>query len=289
MNETLLITGAGGQLGQLVLEALLKTATHPALVATTRQPDKLAAFAQRGVSVRAADFNQPETLSAAFAGATRMLLISTDAVGARVEQHRQAIQAAVAAGVQHIVYTSWPHADSSPALVAPDHAATEQILRESGVSYTILRNHLYSENLLGSLKSALATGVLAGSTGGGKAAYVTRQDCANAAAAVLLAPAAASCVLDISGPKAYTQAEIAQLASELTGQPIQAIDLPDAEYRQALVGAGLPEFVADLLLSFDQAIRKGDAAEVSSSVQDLTGQAPEDLAGFLRAHLDALK
>lgn len=283
----LLVTGASGHLGRLVLESLLEQG-ESAVIATTRDPGKLADFAARGVTVRAADFDHPDTLATAFAGAKRLLLISTDALGARVESHRRAIEAAVAAGVEHIVYTSWPDADRSPALVAPDHAATEQMLRQSGVAYTVLRNNLYTENLIGSLQTALATGVLANTAEGGKAAYVTRLDCARAAAAALRADTSESRVLDISGPQAYDAADIAAIASELTGRPIQAVNLPQAEYKQALLGAGLPEFVANLLISFDQAIAKGDAAGVSSAVADLTGQAPTDVPDFLKAHLSEL-
>lgn len=285
--NTLLITGASGQLGQLVLAELLQTPDLK-LIATSRQPEKLADFAARGVNVRQADFNQPETLPAAFAGATRMLLISTDTVGSRIESHRQAIEAAVKAGVQHIVYTSWPHADQSVALVAPDHAATEQMLRDSGLSYTILRNNLYTENLLGSLQTALATGVLAHASGSGKAAYVTRLDCARAAAGALKADSTDNRILDVSGPKAYDSAEIASIASELTGRQIQALNLPEPDYKQALLGAHLPEFVADLLISFDRAIGNGDAAEVTHTVQDLSGQAPTDVREFLAAHLPVI-
>lgn len=284
-HETLLVTGASGQLGRLVLDELLTQTDAAQIIATTRKPESLADYAAKGVNVRAADFDQPDSLAATFAGATRLLLISTDAVGARVESHRRAVEAAAAAGVKHIIYTSWPQAEQSPALVAPDHAATEKMIHDSGLSYTILRNNLYTENLIGSLKGALASGVLANASGGGKAAYVTRLDCARAAAGALLSDSFENRTLDVSGPEAYSNADVARIASELLGQQIQSLDLDDAAYKQALTGAGLPEFVADLLLSFEQAIRQGDAANVSTAVQDLSGQAPIDLPDFLKAHL----
>lgn len=284
-QNTLLITGATGQLGRLVLAELLKMTDLP-LIATTRHPEKLSDFAQQGVIVRQADFNQPETLAEAFAGATRMLLISTDAFGAeRINAHRHAIEAAVEAGVQHIVYTSWPNPEQSVALLAPDHAATEKMLRESGVSYTILRNQLYSEMLLRYVLMALKTGVLAGTTGNQKAAYVTRLDCACAAAAALCADTTDSQILDVTGPKTYAYSEVAQMVSDLTGQTIQVQELSEQAYQQLLQKSGIPAFYAGVVSSIGQAIHQGELNFVSATVQDLTGKKPTEIRDFLADHL----
>ncbi|MGI0493893.1 SDR family oxidoreductase [Alkalinema pantanalense CENA528] len=284
-NERLLVTGASGQLGQLVVEALLH-AGQTNLIATTRQPENLAHFASRGVEVRAADFNQPETLVPAFAGATRLLLISTGDVGSRIPQHQAAIAAAQAVGVQNIIYTSTPNPDHSPSGVAPDHAATEQIIRESGLTYTFLRNNLYAENLFHNLPTALKTGVLLGCAGDGKVAYVHRGDCAKAAAGALLqAEKFANVALDISGPIAYTYSELAELVANLTGKNLVYQDVSPEEFLAALVQGGVPEPFAQLFVGFDRAMQQGDLAAVTDAVQQLSGQTPQDITELLRGGL----
>lgn len=285
-QDILLVTGASGQLGQLVLEQLAKITQSP-VIATTRNPEKLSALAQGNVSVRAADFNDPDSLSSAFEGATRLLLISTDAIGSRIQQHQQAIDAAVKAGVKHIIYTSWPNAETSPAGVAPEHAATEAAILASGLSYTILRNYIYADSLFDKLKHAVASGTLIGAAGEAKTAYVTRLDCARAAAAALSSSSTENQILNISGPKAYSYADIAEVVSALTGKTVQYINVSDAELKAGLQSSGLPEIWADLITSFDTAFRNGDATPTSSAVEDLTGAAASDLADFLKANLSA--
>lgn len=284
-NERLLVTGASGQLGQMVVEALLQAGLTN-LIATTRQPEKLAHFATRGVEVRTADFNQPETLVSAFTGATRLLLISTGDVGSRIPQHQAAIAAAQAAGVQHIIYTSTPNPDHSPSLVAPEHAATEQLIRASGLTYTFLRNNLYAENLFHNLPPALKAGVLLGCAGDGKAAYVHRSDCAKAAAGALLqAEKFSNVALDISGPIAYTYSELAELVANITGKNLIYRDVSPAEFQVALVQRGLPNRFAQLFVGFDRAMQQGDLAAVTDAVQQLSGQTPQDITALLRGGL----
>ncbi len=190
MDTTLLITGASGQLGRRVLELLLDAGAGK-LIATTRNPEKLAELARRGVVVRKADFDDAASLPAAFAGAGRLLLISTDAVGTpgrRIAQHRAAVDAAVRAGVKHVVYTSLTRPEpGSPVTFASDHYGTEQALAASPLGWTILRNNVYTDFLLRSLPQAVATGKLVAAAGDGGAGYVTREDCARVAAAALLA------------------------------------------------------------------------------------------------------
>jgi len=285
-NERLLVTGASGQLGQLVVEALLQ-AGQTNLIATTRQPENLAHFARRGVEVRVADFNQPESLVSAFAGATRLLLISTVDVGSRIPQHKAAIAAAQTAGVQHIIYTSTPNPDHSPSVVAPEHAATEQLIRESGMTYTFLRNNLYAENLFYNLPTALKFGVLLGCAGDGKAAYVHRSDCAAAAAGALLqAEKFSNVALDISGAIAYTHSELAELVANVTGKDLVYSDVSPEEFQAALVPGGLPDPFAQLFVGFDLAMQQGDLAAVTDAVQKLSGHTPQDITEMLRRGLN---
>lgn len=186
-DRTLFVTGASGHLGRRVIELLLEKNAGK-IVAGTRTPEKLADLAARGVVVRHADFEDPKSLEAAFAGADRVLIVSTDAIdrpGRRIAQHRAAVAAAVRAGVKHAVYTSMPNPETSPVTFAPDHLGTEQALKSSGLTYTILRNCWYTEYLVPGLAAAVAAGKLISATGNGGAPYVTREDCAQAAAAAL--------------------------------------------------------------------------------------------------------
>lgn len=290
-EQTLLVTGGSGHLGRRVLE-LLVAAKASKLVTTTRTPEKLADLAARGVEVRQADFDDPSTLPAAFAGVDRLLLISTDSFtypGQRIAQHKAAIAAAVAAGVKHVLYTSFVRTEpGNPAVVAGDHYATEQALVDSPLDYTLLRNNFYSDGLLMSLSSAVALGQLFSASNGGKISYVTREDCARAAAAALAASTTGRHTLDITGPQALSDAEIAQIVNEVSGRPVQFVPLSAADKRNGMIGAGLPPQVADLLLSFDAAAAQGFLGDVSTAVADLTGVAPQSVREFLTVNRVAL-
>lgn len=283
MSHTLFVTGASGNLGRLVLDFLLEKHAGT-IIAGTRTPEKLADYANRGVMVRHADFDQPESLAQAFAGVDRLLLISTDAVGVpglRIQQHINAVRAADAAGVKHVVYTSLMNPVGSPVLLAPDHEATEQALAASRMGYTILRENLYTETLLGSLAQAVQMGKLFNAIGDGKAAFITREDCARAAAAALMSDYEGRRTLDITGPDALSPSELVSIASEITGQTIEYVPLPADVMTQNLVNVGLPEPIAALIVSFDMAVAQGLMANVSSAVEDLTGQKPTSAADFL--------
>ncbi len=288
-TPTLIVTGAGGHLGRRVVELLLENPTAARIIATTRSPEKLADLAARGVEVRAADFDRPETLAAAFAGGDRLLLISTDVVGQgdrRLNQHRSAVAAAQSAGVKHVVYTSLVRPEpGTPITLAPDHHGTEQALAASTLDWTVLRNNVYAESLLGSLPRAVATGQLMAAAADGRAAYVTREDCARVAAAVLSATTAGRSTIDVTGPAAVSQAEIAAIASELSGKPVTYIPVPAEGLAAGLAQAGLPGFVVDLIVSFDVAIAQGYLEGVSTTVADLTGKPPQSLRDFLAASL----
>ncbi|SDK72314.1 NAD(P)H dehydrogenase (quinone) [Nocardioides sp. YR527] len=279
---TIAITGASGQLGRLVADQLLTTVDPAELVLLTRDPAKLADYAERGADVRAADFGKPEELVDAFAGVERLLLISTDVVGARVEGHRAAIDAAVKAGVRHVAYTSVPEPTAdNPADVVPDHAATEDALRESGLAWTMLRNNLYADMQVDSVAQAAATGQLVTNIGDGGAAYVTRADCAAVAAGVLTGEGHEGKAYDVTGPHAYTAADLAELATQKSAKPVEVVRVDDEAYTAGLVSAGLPDFIAPLLTSFGTATRLGKLATVTDVVEQVGGRKPTPLSALV--------
>jgi NAD(P)H dehydrogenase (quinone) len=282
---SLVITGASGQLGRRAAELLLEQHDPSGVVLLTRNPDGLADLAARGADVRRADFGDPASLPAAFAGATRVLLISTDVVGERVEGHSAAIDAAVAAGASLIAYTSIPNTtESNPAAVVPDHAATEQALRDSGAGWTFLRNALYSEYRIPEFQGAAASGTFAYNSGDGASAYVSREDCAAAAVAVLLGgDEQAGKAYDITSAEAFTGAQLAELYASVSGKPVQAAPVDDATFVAGLEAHGIPAPAAQLIASFGRAIREGQLDQVSTAVQDLTGRAPIALRDVLAA------
>ena len=284
-----IVTGASGQLGSQVIENLLAQGAEP-LVAITRTPEKLAALLGRGVDVRAGDFNNPATLGAAFAGGGRLLIISTDDLepGKRLAAHRNAIAAAQDAGVSHIVYTSLTNPDeSSPITFAADHRETEALIKQTGIPHTILRNCLYADLLLQSGQQAINAGALYAAAGEGKAGYVTREDCARAAAAALLSETG-STLRDITGPEAVGHAEIAAILSKVSGKKIPYVSITRDALVEAMVKNGLPEFVADVFSSFDVAIAAENLDVASHEVEKLTGQKAESVRDFLLANKTAL-
>jgi NAD(P)H dehydrogenase (quinone) len=288
--KNLLVTGAGGRLGRRVVELLVE-ADAGKVIATTRRPEKLADLAARGVEVRRADFDEPDSLARAFAGADRMLLVSTDALhlpGLRLRQHRNAVAAAEKTGVGHVVYTSAPAPHPTPeSSLIDDHFWTEQALAASSLAWTILRDNIYAEIILRGLPHAVATGRLVTACGESGRSYVTREDCARTAAAAL-ASASGRQILDVTGPAAVTQAELAAIASELTGRPVTHVSVGPAELREGLRHAGLPPFMADALVAFDVAAAQGYHAVVTPTVKALTGREPTSVRAFLTAHRAAL-
>lgn len=283
----LLVTGASGKLGTLVLQSLQKN-KNLNIIATTRSPEKLDSFAKSGIEVRAADFNDPKNLVEAFRGADRLLLISTDSIGSRIDQHKNAITAAKEAGVKHIVYTSWPKAESSVAIVSPEHLATENLIKESGLSYTILRNLPYAENIFYSIPNALLTGVLFGSAGLGKVAYVTKQDCADTAAQALASLDTTKTIVEVSGPEAISHSELADLVTQATGVKINYVDVPEKDFKTGLLKAGLPELWAELFVKFDLSYQNKDTETISNAVEKYTGHAPKSIRDFIIENKTAL-
>lgn len=290
-HPRILVTGAGGKLGRRVVELLLESGHAPdALVAATREPARLADLSAQGVAVVRADFDDPATLAAAFAGIDRLLLVSTDALdtpGKRLRQHLAAVEAAKAAGIAHVVYTSMPRPEpGSPIPFAPDHHGTEQAIAASGLGHTILRNSWYMENLLLSLPHVVATGQWHSAAGEGRLAHVAREDTARVAVAALRNTPGGT--FDVTGPEALTTAEIAALAAEVTGRPISVVPVDDETLAAGLKAAGLPDFFVPVLVGFDINTRQGRVETVSDTVTRLTGQEPQTLRAFLEAHRETL-
>jgi len=281
----IVITGASGQLGRLVIEALLQTLPASDIVAAVRTPAKISDLAARGVQVRQADYAQPTTLDAAFKGADKVLLISSSEVGQRVPQHRAVIDAAQRAGVKLLAYTSLLHADTSPLGLAAEHQETEALLRASGVPHVLLRNGWYTENYAASVPAALAHGVLLGSAGTGRIASAARADYAAAAAAVLTQDGQAGRIYELAGDTAYTLTDLAAEISAQSGKEIAYKDLPETDYKAILLGAGLPEGLAALLADSDTGASKGGLFDDSRQLSRLTGHPTTTMATSIAAAL----
>ena len=285
-DQALLVTGAGGHLGRLAVEELLaRGATR--IVAGTRDPSKLADLAERGVEVRALDFDDADSVAKAFAGVDRALIISTVAAN-RTEQQTKAVAAAKAAGVKHLVYTSAPNARSNAdAGGIVDHYWTEQAIAASGLDFTLLRNHIYADMTIYGAASALASGQLFDATDGQGRNYVTRADAARTAAGALLEGTGKE-ILDVTGPAPVTQETIAALYTQLTGKPVARVGLTGPQLLSGHEAAGDPGFMAGLLVAFDLDAAAGFHAITTNVVERFTGRKPEALADFLATNKAAL-
>lgn len=282
---TIAITGATGQLGRLVVEALKARVPAGDIVALVRDPAKAADL---GVAVRAADYAQPETLSAALAGVDTLLLISSDAVGQRVAQHRNVIEAAKAAGVKRIAYTSILNADTSPIGLAEEHVATEALIGASGLTYALLRNGWYFENYTGSLAGAIAAGAIIGASGEGRVSAATRQDYAEAAAVVISTPDTENRVYELAGDTAFTRADLAAEVSRQTGKAIAYNDLTEATYAGILESFGLPAPFAAILAQSDVGASQGGLFDERRTLSGLIGRPTTSLADAVAQALKTL-
>jgi len=285
----LLVTGAAGHLGRRVVEILLAQKAGT-VIAGTRDPAKVADLVAKGAEARVIDFDKPETLAAGLKGVDRLLLVSTDSLTTRTEQQKRLIEAATAAGVKHVVYTSSPAPKPWPEnVILNSHFWTEQALAASPMGWTVLRNNIYPEIILLGLANALKGGTLYTATGKGGRNYVTREDCAATAAAALASDENGRRILEVSGPAPVTQDEIAAGAAEIAGKPLVHVAIPGAALREAMVGAGLPKHYAEALVGFDVDAAEGFHATTTPVVKDLTGRAPTSVKDFLAANAAAIK
>ncbi|WP_034945859.1 SDR family oxidoreductase [Erwinia oleae] len=281
------VTGATGQLGRLVIEELLKHIPAAEIIAAVRSPEKARDLAATGVQVREADYSRPETLPAAFRGAEKVLLISSSEAGARVPQHQAVIDAAKAAGVQLLAYTSLLHADTTPLGLGGEHRATEKALKESGVPFAILRNGWYTENYAASIAPAVAHGAFIGAAGDGKIASASRVDYARAAVAVLIGRDVANKTFELAGDDAYTLAEFTAEIARQSNKEINYVNLPAAEFAVALKGAGLPDGLADLLADSDAGAAKGALFDDSRTLSKLIAQPTVSWQDFIKTFIKA--
>ena len=279
------ITGATGQLGQHVIEELLKTVPASQIVAIVRNLAKAEALRQQGVVVRQADYTDEAAFTTALNGVDKLLLISSSEVGQRAVQHQNVINAAKAAGVKFIAYTSLLHADKSPLGLHVEHVETENALAASGVPYALLRNGWYTENYLASAPPALEHAVFMGAAGEGKIASATRADYAAAAAKVISEEGHAGKVYELAGDNAWTLSELAAELSKQSGKPVTYQNLSEADFAAALKGVGLPAGLAEMLADSDTGASKGGLFDDSHTLSKLIGRPTTPLAESVKAIL----
>jgi NAD(P)H dehydrogenase (quinone) len=293
---TIIVTGASGAFGRAAARQLIDKLGGSQVVLTTRTPAKLADLAALGAQVRQADFDDPGTLAAAFAGGERMLLISTARVGSRVGQHANAIEAAARAGVKHIVYTSLMNADKAdnPAIVKLDHRATEELMERSGVAWTFLRDSQYAEAIaMAVVPPALMSGSLPDNAHDGPVAFVSRDDCVACAVAVLTTPGHENRAYDITGPELLSFPKAVAMAAEIAGRPIEYRPVSDEQMFAYFDSLGVPRHASDEptkgpipwssddMVTFGRSIREGFFDVRSDAVERLTGRKPRSLRSVL--------
>ncbi|EMC3653376.1 SDR family oxidoreductase [Citrobacter sp. wls618] len=276
------ITGATGQLGQHVIETLLKTVPASQIVAIVRNPAKATALSQQGITVRQADYSDEAAFTTALQGIDKLLLISSSEVGQRAPQHRNVINAAKAAHVKFIAYTSLLHADRSPLGLADEHVATEKMLAESGIAYALLRNGWYTENYLASAPAALEHGVFIGAAGEGKIASATRADYAAAAARVISEDGHAGKIYELAGDAGWTLSQLAAELAKQSGKKVVYQNLSEADFAAALKGVGLPAGLADMLADSDVGASKGGLFDDSHTLSKLIGRPTTALADSVK-------
>ncbi|OIJ65003.1 NAD(P)H-binding protein [Streptomyces mangrovisoli] len=284
----LLITGASGRLGRMAADHVLTRIAPEDLILATRTPEALSAYARRGVEVREADFERPQTLKAAFEGASRALLISTDALGRRGGQHGAAVDAAVGAGVGFVAYTSFVLAGAErPSFVDAEHIETEAHIRASGLEWCFLRNFPYADNELGPMRDALDRGELVTNTGAGETAFVARADCAAAAAAVLCGEGHAGRTYHVTGPQLIDAEARAAIFSEVGGRPVTVTQVDDETLAREISQAGGPplEVARQIAGGVGRATRDGYFAVRTDAVEKLTGRPARSLRTVLESAL----
>ena len=283
----IVITGANGNLGQLVVKNLLQVIPANQIVAAVRNPEKSDNLRALGVKVREADYDRPETLVEAFKGAEKLLLISAVVPGERLRQHQAVIDAAKQAGVKFIAYTSMLRADTSSLTLAGEHQATEAYLKSAGVDYVLLRNGWYLENSTAVIAAALAQGTIIGSAGQGRFASATRADYAGAAVTVLTQPGHANKTYELAGNHAFSMVEFAEELSRQAGRPIVYKNLPPAEYEATLLGLGLPRMIVDVIVDADIKSSNGELDSSSRDLSQLLGRSTTPFSEAIRVALQS--
>jgi NAD(P)H dehydrogenase (quinone) len=280
----IVVTGATGKLGSLVVQALLERVPASEIVAGVRSVEKAADLKALGVEVREVDYAKPETLAAAFTGAEKVLLISSNVLGEeRVAQHQAAIEAAVKAGVKLIAYTSVLGADKSKLIVAKDHLATEKAIAASGLKYVFLRNGWYLENYTENLKPALEHGAILGSAKDGRFSAAARADYADAAAVVLTEAGHENKIYELAGDSSFTLSELAAEVAKASGKTVGYKNLPEEAYATALKGFGLPAPIAEMLAQADVCAAEGELENESRELSALLGRPTTSLADAVAA------
>jgi NAD(P)H dehydrogenase (quinone) len=285
-SVSLIVTGSAGHLGRLVAEQLLERAEPEDLILVTRTPDALREFRARGAEVRYGDFDEPASLPDAFAGGSRMLLISTDAIGHRVRQHRAAINAAAAAGIDHVVFTSVvnPVATNPTGRYAWEPGLTEGVLHRSGLAWTVLRFGTFAELVLAAAATAVQNRRLVTNNGDGRIAPISRRDCAEAAAIVLTTDGHIGKTYEITGAEALSSSDLAELFGDLSGQAVKLVQLSDAMLTEVLAGIGTPITNVLTITAFGRSVRLGYFDVVDPTFERLTGHPPISLRDVLIAH-----
>ncbi|GAA4909831.1 NAD(P)H dehydrogenase (quinone) [Stackebrandtia albiflava] len=269
----IVVTGASGRLGRLVVSQLIARGVAAGdIVATVRNPARAVALSDLDVRIRHAEYTDPDSLRTAFAGADRILLISSDSARNRFNEHRNVVTAAVNADVELFAYTSMLRADQSGIGLAIDHRRTEQAVAAAGLPAVILRNGWYLENYTDNLATDLATGVHLGSAGDGRVAAASRRDYAEAAAVVLSGDGHAGAVYELAGDLGFTMNELATEVTRVSGKPVIYSDLSSSEHVKRLVDAGVPESAAELYADWDAGIARGDLDVVGPQLHRLIGR-----------------
>ncbi len=283
---TIVVTGATGHLGHLIVEALLRDGVTPSeIVAGGRNLTKLDDLAAQGVRVASIDYNDPQTLADALAGADTLMLVSASEPGKRVAQHKTAIDAAVAAGVTRIVYTSAPYASTSALILAPEHKGTEELLAASGIPSTILRNGWYTENYTAAAHQAAASGTLVSSVGSGVVSSASRKDYADAAAVVLTTEGHEGKTYELSGDVAWTQDDLAAAISKATGKTVVYKPVTAEEHATILKSAGLDDGTIGFVTALEANTRDGLIGYTTGDLSRLIGRPTTPLAEGLAADL----
>lgn len=279
------ITGATGQLGNLVIEQLLQLTAAQNIVALVRNIDKAEHFKAQGIELREFDYDSPETLVPALSGIDKLLLISANEIGRRTPQHQAVIDAAKVAGVPYLAYTSLLRADTSPLGLAQEHRETEKLIQDCGITYTFLRNNWYSENYLAGVAHTIEIGTLFGAAQDGRISSASRIDYAEAAAKVLTSTGHENKTYELAGSESFTKADLAQFISQATHKPVIYQNLSADDLRQGLIQASLPSHLIDVIVDADVQTAKGAMYSNSKDLEQLIGRNTTSIQNAIKAAL----